>query len=138
MAIDLDSIKTRVEALNLFTSVQGVANAAEALENGARPPAAFVAVSSERAAPNKTQGVHDQRVDATIAVLMCLAAQRADNRRADVAEDTRLAVIPQLAGWTPTGARMPFDYDSYRVIRMGGGLIWLECSFRTSWVLRVP
>lgn len=137
MAVDLKSVRDRLADSGRFASVTDVESAAAAMETSAKTPAAFVCVGSERAAANRTQGVHDQTVDCVISVLICLAAQRADSERQDRVEEARLGVIGDLAGWTPTGARKALDYDGYNVVRMGGGLIWLQCTFKTSWHLRI-
>ncbi len=139
VAVDLVDVRDRLDALGVFTAVSDVVDASEAMEAGAaRTPAAFVAMASERAAPNRTQGLHDQAVDATLAVLIAVASQRADGRRTDAVEALRRPVIGALAGFTPAGASKALDYSGYRIIRMGGGLIWCECSFVTGWRLRLP
>lgn len=135
-AVDLGDVRDRLEALALFTAVSDVVDAAEAMESGTRTPAAFVAVSRETATPNRTQGLHDQAVAVQLSVLFVLNSQRADGRRVDAVEALRLPVIAQLAGWTPAGASKALDYDGFRIVRMGGGLIWCECSFTTGWRLR--
>lgn len=137
MAVDLKSVRDRLAATARFTSVTDIESAAAAMETATKPNAAFVCVASERAAPNRTQGVHDQAVDCTVAVLLCLPAQRADSERKDRVEEARLAVIGDLAGWTPEGARRAFDYEAYNVVRMGAGLIWLQVTFKTGWHLRI-
>lgn len=134
--IDLTAIRDRLRGLNAFASVSDVISAAAAMETSARPPAAFVAMASEKGAPSRNQVVHDQKIDSMIAVLMCFAAERVDNKRVDVAEDTRWLVMNSLTGWAPPGARLAMDFDSYRVVRMGDGLIWTELAFRTGWHLR--
>lgn len=142
-AINLDAVRLRVAALKsgsaqLFKSVGGVLEATQAMDIGARPPVAFVAVASEKPEPNRTQGVHDQKVPTVIAVLMCLPVERRDGamKLTDAAEATRLAVIESLTGWTPPGARLAMDYAGYRVLNMAEGMAWLEASFSTSWTLR--
>lgn len=136
MAIDLESIRARLKELNLFTSITDVESAAVAMETAARPPAAFVAVASERAAPNKMQGVHDQRVAVKIAVLFVVAAQIKSGKRPDIVEDTRLAIIGKLTAWTPLGGVAAFNYDAFDILRMGGGQIWAQCTFDTAWTIR--
>lgn len=138
LAIDLGAVRDRLAALQLFTSVSDVTDAAEAMEKAARVPAAFVAVGSETATPNRTNGVHDQAVEVTLAVLICMAAERRDERRADVVEALRLPVIATLAGWTPPGATKALDYTAWRIMRISGGHIWGEIAFRTGWRLRLP
>lgn len=144
-AIDLGAVRARVAALEStpgklrFKTVGGVLEAADAMENmPGRPPMAFVAMASERAQPNTTQGIHDQRVVCVIAVLMCLAVERRDNavQLTDEAEVTRKAVIGTLTGWTPPGARKALNYEAYRVVRMQEGLAWIEAAFGTEWRLR--
>lgn len=144
-AIDLGAIRARVRDMEKtpgkkrFKSVGGVLEAADAMENiPGRPPMAFVAIASERGQPNTTQGIHDQKVNSVIAVLMCLATERRDDavQLTDDAEETRLAVIGTLTGWTPPGARKALNYDGYRVVRMSQGLAWLEAAFSTGWRLR--
>lgn len=144
-AIDLGAVRARVALLERapgkkrFLTVGGVLEASDAMENqSARPPAAFVAMASERAQPNRTQGIHDQKVECVVAVLMALAAERRDGalQLTDEAEESRHAVIGSLAGWTPPGARMAFNYQGYRVIRMGQGLAWIEAAFGSDWRLR--
>lgn len=137
IAVDLGDLRDRLDALEVFTAVSDVVGATEAMEGAVRTPAAFVAMAAERATPNRTQGVHDQAVEASLAVLFVVKAQRADGRRVDEVEAMRLAVIGALAGFTPTGASKALDYSGFRIVRMGGGLIWCECTFATGWRLRV-
>jgi len=135
MAVDLQDVKARVGEVSGLTKVNGVVNAAHALATSSRPGAAFVAVSSERAAPNKTSGAHRQKVDCQIAVLLCLAAQQAADDVPDDAEAIRIAVRDHLTGWRPAGAERNLDYASYSVIRLGGGLVWLQLLFTTNYKL---
>lgn len=137
MAVDLEAIRERVKDLELFKSVGDVVDATEAMETSARAPAAYVAIARETAAPNRTQGVHDQKVDAQVAVLFVVAAERKDGGRADAVEALRLPVINSLTAWTPPGARGPLQYVGYRIVRMAQGLIWCECTFATGWALRL-
>jgi hypothetical protein len=137
VAVDLQDVRDRLCELDLFTNVSDVADMAEAMETAVRPPAAFVAVAAENATANRTQGVHDQAVEVTLAVLFVVAASRRDGRRVDEVEQLRLGIIGQLAGYTPAGASKALDFASYRIIRLGGGHVWAECSFRTGWRLRV-
>lgn len=134
--IDLASIRTRLGLLDLFNTITDAASVTAALEKPARPPSAYVVTANERATPNRTQGVHDQKVQATVAVIMQIAAQRADAGQADRVETLREAVINQLTGWTATGAKDPFDYSGYQIVRMAEGLIWVQCNFQTVWILR--
>lgn len=137
VAVDLSAIRDRLTALGLFTNVSDVVDASEAMESGTRTPAAFVAVSRETATSNRTQGVHDQAVEVQVAALFVVASQRADGRRVDIVEQLRLAVIGSLAAYTPPGASKALDYTGFRIVRMGGGHIWCECSFATGWRLRI-
>lgn len=134
--IDLASIRTRLGLLDLFNTITDAASVAAALEKPSRPPSAYVVTATERATPNRTQGVHDQKVSATIGVVMSIAAQRADAAQNDQVETLREAVIDQLAGWTATGAKDPFDYQGYQIVRFDSGLIWVQCNFQTVWILR--
>lgn len=143
--IDLGAVRARVRELEKapgkkrFKAVGGVLEAADAMENmPGRPPLAFVAIASERGQPNTTQGIHDQKVNSVVAVLMALAVERSDGavQLTDEAEETRKAVIGSLTGWTPPGARKAFNYDGYRVVRMAQGLAWIECAFSSGWRLR--
>lgn len=141
--VDLEAVRARLSLLvdssggKLFTRVSDVVDAAEALDTPVRPPAAFVAVGRESAAPNRTQAVHDQAVEVTMAVLIMTAAARRDEQRRDIMEALRVPVIGSLAGWQAPGARKAFDYDGWRIMRMGGGHVWGELAFRTSWHLRL-
>lgn len=142
MAIDLEAVRERLAALESdgrprFLTVADVADAADAMENRpARTPSAYVAVGQESAEPNRTQGVHSQRVTEQVAVLFVLAAERRRQDQRDVVEDFRLAILYALAGWTAPGAGTAFDYVGFRVMRMADGLVWCECAFRASWHLR--
>lgn len=142
MAISLEEIRARVKTVQAggqaLLTVQDMVSAGKAMETPARPPCAFVATSSERAAGNRTQGVHAQRVSSTIAVVICLALERKAADLEDTVEAWRIALLASLAGWTPAGAYEALDYAGFTVLRMGEGVIWFELSFTTSWQLRQP
>lgn len=135
-AVDLLAVRDRLKLLGLFLTVGTVADAAQAMATNVRTPSAFVGIASESASPNRTQAIHDQAVEDMLSVLVVVASERKANDQADVVEDARRAVIGQLAAWVPPGARRALDYAGYRIVQMGGGLIWFECTFRTGWHLR--
>lgn len=138
-AVDLDSIADQLKTLNYFVDVQGILATGEALEGrvAARPPAAFVAVSSEEAIANKTIGGHSQHFDVRIGVLFVeQSARRRDavtDRAMDQLEITKRAVARILMGFTPRNAQQPLDFVRYRPVSLGGGLAWGECTFATSY-----
>lgn len=128
--IDLNSVKERVRSLGLFNDVGDSVSAAEAVTNFvARPPAAYVATSGERARPNEMSTGHRQRVIQTVSVLFVLGMERADSANADEVERIKGELIKSLTAWTPDGARGPFDYVSYSMRFAGEGLIWGELLF---------
>lgn len=135
--IDLESVRQRVLALNYFTSVTDVLDASEALDGllAGLPPAAFVGVANERAAPNKIIGGHSQRTSVEVAVLFAESAARADRRSHDQLERTRKAVIRQLVAWQPAGGERGLNYVRYRVVSIGDGLAWGEATFETTYLL---
>lgn len=140
MSIDLEAIRARVTALDKFNGVGDVVDATHAMETSARTPWAYVATALERATPSNTQAIHDQKVDAQIAVLFVVAAERKAGGQADVVEEYRHAIVEGpgcLTGWTPPGARKPLNYVGFRILRMADGLIWAECSFASGWALRI-
>lgn len=139
MSINLEAIRARVKSLDLFKSVGDVVDATHAMNSSVRTPAAFVATAVERATPNTTQAVHDQKVEAQIAVLFVVAAERKAGGQADVVEQYRAAIVEgplALTGWTPPGARRPLNYAGFRIVRLDEGLIWAECTFTSGWAIR--
>lgn len=138
-AINLDDVRDRAKGLGYFLSVTDILEAAEALdpERGvaARPPAAFVAVSSERAGANKLIQGYAQRVEVEVAVLFVESAARADRQSRDQLERTRKAVIRQFLNWRPGGAEKGLEYLRYRVVSVGNGLAWGEVTFRATYRL---
>ncbi|MBA3668433.1 MAG: hypothetical protein H0W65_12065 [Sphingomonas sp.] len=101
----------------------------------ALPPAAFVAVASETAEPNKTIGDFVQRVNVTISILFCVPAERADGKAGDDLEDARKAVIRILLGWVPERALGQLQFQRYLLRASGEGLIWGEVLMTTSYRL---
>lgn len=133
--IDLDDVTERLKGMNYFTSVQGIMDAAEALDDvlPAVAPAAFVGISRENAERNKLIGGYRQLVLVTMAVLFVEATGRFD-RNSDKALDTaRKGVTRMLIGWTPKGCEKPLSYVSYRVVTIGDGQAWGEVSFDTAY-----
>jgi hypothetical protein len=136
-AIDLDDVRARVEQLGYFLSVSDILDASEALDETlpAQPPAAFVAVSREKAEPNRLIGGHRQRVRVLVSVMFVESTSRLDRRAKDQLERARKALIRQLIGWKPRNAQDALEYDNYRVVTVGGGLAWGEVAFATSYHL---
>jgi hypothetical protein len=139
--IDLAAIRARVLAITvggapLFLSVEDTPSAADAMENfTAPPPAGFVSVARERAAPNRLSGRHRQLVRSSVSVLWCLGAERADEKRNDPMEVARGAIIYSLSGWRAPGADTAFDFESYSLRYIAHGLMWGESLFAASWAL---
>lgn len=142
MATDLQAVRDRIKALNdstggpLFATVLDIISAGMARETGVRTPAAFVATATETAAPNRTQGVHDQAVTANISVMMVHAARMVSDGQVDEVEFAKEALITSLAGWTPPGARKALDYASFNVLEVTDGFIWTQLVFTTGHHLR--
>lgn len=148
MMIDLSDVRDRVRNITApiapgvdgFLSVSDWSSATDALDNGtAIPPAAYVTLSREQPEPNRlSSGGRAQRVRATISVLFCLGADRADDERADPIEVARGAIIANLVGYKPSGALKGFDYAGWSLRAEGDGLVWGEVLFNTSWDLTAP
>ncbi len=135
-AVDLDSVRDRLSTLSYFNSVTNLQEATIAIESmNALPPAAFVAVASETAEPNKTIGDFVQRVNVTISILFCVPAERADGKAGDDLEDARKAVIRILLGWVPERALGQLQFQRYLLRASGEGLIWGEVLMTTSYRL---
>lgn len=135
-AVDLESVRQRLCQLSHFTSVTNLQDSSVVIEQmSAIPPAAFVAVTSERAEPNKTIGGFAQRVNVTISTLFCVPAERADGKAGDDLEDTRKAVIRILLGWTPDRAESMLQFQGYALKAAGDGLLWGEVLMTTSYRL---
>ena len=142
--IDLNDVRARVHGLlgfegqPLFLSVEDSVSGAEAMEQfTATPPAAFVTIAGETAAPSKHMGRHEQTVLATVSILWALAAERADEDRADPMEEAKRQVILGLAGWRAAGAMDAFNYSSFSVRFIGEGLMWGEALFRARYFLSI-
>lgn len=142
--IDLKSVRARLAATialeePFFFSVKDTVSAGEAMESfNALPPAAFVSTAGERAEPNQlATGRRRQRVWQTVSLLFALALERGDEERADPAEAARAFIMGRMVGWRPDGADSPFDYVSYSVVQISGGLMWGEVLVRAPWHLTV-
>jgi len=135
--VDLDDVCKRVEALGYFLSVSDILAAGEALDDTvpASPPAAFVAVSDERADPNKLIGGHAQRVNVSLAVLFVESSSRFDRAAKHQLERTRKALTRQLVAWKPRNAETALEYQRFRVVRIEDGLVWGEVTFGTTYRL---
>lgn len=133
--IDLDDVRQRIEAMAYFLSVTGIFEASEALDEtiAAAPPAAFVGVATEVAAPNRLIGGHSQHVDVSLSILFVESVSRFDRRGKDQLERTRKALIRQLIAWKPRNAQEGLQYQAYRVVALGDGLAWGEVTFATSY-----
>lgn len=138
-AVDLDTVADQLKTLGYFLEVQGILATGEALEGriAARPPAAFVAVQSERAIRNQVIGGHSQHFDVEIGVVFVeQSGRRKDavtDRAMDQLEITKRAVVRILMGFTPRNAQQPLDFLSYRPISLGGGFAWGQCTFATTY-----
>lgn len=141
--IDLAAVRARVLAITvggvpLLLSVEDTPSAADAMEHfNAPPPAGFVSVARERAAPNRLSGRHRQLIRSSVSVLFCLAAERADESRNDPVEVARGAIMFSLSGWRAPGADGAFDFESYSFRFAGDGLLWGECLFGAPWILTI-
>ena len=142
--IDLKAVRDRliVEdaalAPPLFLSAKDTISAGEAMESfNAIPPAAFVSTAGERAESNMlaTGPRRRQRVTQTVSILFALGLERGDDERADPAEAARVFIMGRMVGWKPPGADSPFDYVSYSVVQISGGLMWGEVLVRAPWHL---
>lgn len=137
-AIDLDDVRERIRGMNYFLSVEDAESAAIAIqEENARPPAAFVSVASETAAPNKTIGGHSQEVSVVLSVLFSQQLALASGETRDAIEETRKAIIRLLTAWTPKGAGKALEYERYLIRGYGVGVIWAEVLFRTRYRLTI-
>jgi hypothetical protein len=140
--IDLSAIRTQVRAIDVeldpgvagFRYVGDGVSLSDVLENGdAPPPSAYVVLGRESAERNRlSSGGRAQRVNATIAVVLCLGGQRADEERSDP------VVIAKLVGFVPPGAVVGLGYAGYELRDFRDGLLWCEVAFDTSWDLRSP
>jgi hypothetical protein len=135
-AVDLESVRQRLCQLTYFTSVTNLQDSTLVADQlNAIPPAAFVAVTNERAEPNKTIGGFAQRVNVSISILFCVPAERADNKAGDDLEDARKAVIRILLGWVPDRAESMLQFQGYAIKAAGDGLLWGEVIMTTSYRL---
>lgn len=144
--IDLADVRARARTIDTliyrsvpgFLSVSDFEDAVAALEFGnANPPALYVSLSAERAAPNRlaTGGIA-QRVDAVISFLFCLGAENAEGERSDILERARGAIIAKFFGYQPPGAKRGFHYAGYQLRDQSDGLIWGEVLMSAPWDLR--
>lgn len=131
--VDLSTVVERVEALQYFATVADIIAATEALDADvpASAPAAFVAISDERARPNRYTGGHDQEVDCDLTILFVESSARFARDTKDVVDTTKRALIRQFIGWQPDGAGVPLDYVRFRVVQIGNGFVWAEVVFTT-------
>jgi hypothetical protein len=139
--IDLEDVRKRFLGMGYFLSVTDIQAASEALSDpdafGFLPPAAFVSIASETAEPNKTIGGHAQRVNVLLSMLFAIPSARADREADDEVEQVKRAVIRMGVAWKPKGAGAALDYSRYVLRATGGGLVWGEVLFSTSYQLRV-
>lgn len=125
--IDLDDVRAKIRDLGVYNEVGDALNGADAMENFVgRPPAAFVSTSSERAAPNKMATGFRQRVYQGVSVLFVEGQESAARDTDDRVEARKRELVQLLVAWTPQGAASPFEYVSYSVRFIGGGLVWGE------------
>lgn len=137
--VDLGDVATRARAMKYFTSVTDILEASEVLDETipARAPAAFVAISAERAEENKTIGGHSQRVRVEVTIMFVEQAARMDQGTRDRMDATKRAIVRQFVAFTPKGAGERLNYARYRVIKIGGGFAFGEVSFTTSYRLTI-
>jgi len=136
--VDLSTVVARVEALSYFVTVADITAATEALdaEIPASAPAAFVAISDERArSKNDYIGGHTQEVDCDLTILFVESSARFARDTKDVVDTAKRALIRQFIGWQPDGAGKPLDYVRFRVVQIGGGFVWAEVVFTTRYVV---
>lgn len=136
--VSLSDIRARMALLNYFTSIQDIQAGTQAFEGLApfRPPAAFVSIANESFEPNRyASGGHGQRASATVSILFCLQADRADDATNDEVEEVRKAVLAALRGYQPGGALKALESFRYQIRLIADGLIWGEWLFRTSYDL---
>ena len=138
--VDLSTVVARVEALSYFVTVADITAATEALdaEIPASAPAAFVAISDERARPNRyinDGGGHVQEVDCDLTILFVESSARFARDTKDVVDAAKRALIRQFIGWQPDGAGKPLDYVRFRIVQIGGGFVWAEVVFTTRYVV---
>lgn len=135
MAIDLASVRARVNDTGLFLRVSDVLAMADAIDNpGSQIPAAFVVAAAESAEPSRTIGAHRQRVTARVSVAFVLQAQPFAENRSDEVEAIRSTLKGQLAGWQPVGAETALDYVSSTVRAISRGLVWVEVQFSAAYL----
>lgn len=135
MAIDLGTIRKRVNSSGLFTQVRDVLSLADAVNNpGANLKTAFVVLTQETAEPNRTMGAHRQRVAARISVAFPLQAQTVGMDRSDEVEAMRSTLKNHLAGFVPDGAETGLDYASSRIQSIARGFVWVELMFDTKYI----
>jgi len=135
MAIDLASVRSRVNATGVFRKVSDVLALADAMENpGSLLPAAFVVAAAEAAEPSKTMGAHRQRITARVSVAFAVQAQPYAEHRSDEVEALRSTVKSQLKGWLAEGAETAFDYVSSNIRAISRGMVWVEVQFSAKYL----
>jgi hypothetical protein len=135
--VDIASVRQRLEGLGYFLSVTDTLEGSMAINGNlpASPPAAFIAIESERAERNKTIQGHRQRVAVVLTILFVEQGARFDAGAKDRMEQTRKAITRILLAWRPDGAAEALDYARYRIVTIQDGLVWGEVSFTTSYFL---
>lgn len=134
MAINLNSVRNRVNDTGLFLSVGDALDLAEALEASFIAPAAFVTLPTERADPHgRVTGPHRQRVNARVSIAFCLKAQRADAERTDEIEAIRTVLRGHISGWKADGTDRVFEYATSAVRSIANGFVWVEMLFDTEY-----
>lgn len=138
MSVDLKAVRDRVAELAIFNDVGDSLSVAEAMADFvARPPAAYISTSGERAGASKMATGHRQRVLQTVSVLFVMGGERRDGDKVDPVEEAKAALILKLTAWRPAGADSPFDYVGYSFMRAEEGLVWAELLFMAPYHISV-
>jgi len=112
-----------------FKFVGGAMDLGESTLQAVVFPAAFVIPLAESASPNQMIGTHDQQVNQTWGIVICLKAMRttAQDQTTEL-QTLRSSVRNALTGWTPTPETVePFDFAAGQLLdSSGGSLLWQD------------
>lgn len=127
----------KIESIKAFRQVDGALALADVGNLLKAAPAAFVSPTGERAGESRLVGGHDQRVDATFAVIIVIAAAaRQAGQPADTLHDLATAVRDTLTAWTHPDMASATEYAGGKLLAMSGGYLFWQMDFRTRYHFR--
>jgi len=119
--------------------VEGAAELAALKALPPRMPAAYVIPLAEAAQPNTRAGVHHQRIEAAIGVVLFVKGERADPKggaQVVALEDVRDQVGAALLGWPPFEGASGLDFVAGDLLGFGDQVVRWQDTYETHFARR--